>query len=95
MVEYYYQKTFDRDSRDFSRFVVHLRYFAQRLLQNKTLNDGGGEQDSAFHQMIAKTCAQHYKCAQCIGEYVRNTCQKELSGEELTYLTIHLKRINM
>ena len=33
VVEYYYQKKFDRESLDFNRFIVHLRYFAQRLFQ--------------------------------------------------------------
>lgn len=95
LVEYFYQKKFDRDSLDFSRFVVHLRYFAQRLFQNKLMEDEHNEHDELFRQLIMKNCRQHYKCAQCIAEYVKNTHQKELSDEELTYLTIHLKRINL
>ena len=94
VAEYYYQRTFDRESLDFSRFVVHLRYFAQRIFQGKTMADGGA-QDEAFREMIRKSCPVHYKCAQHIGEYVRNTWHKELSDEELIYLTIHLKRIDM
>lgn len=95
LVEYFYQKKFDRESLDFSRFVVHLRYFAQRLFQNKMMEDEHNEQDEMFRQLIMKNCAQHYKCAQCIGQYVKNTYHKNLSDEELTYLTIHLKRINL
>lgn len=94
VVEYFYQRAFDRQSLDFSRFVVHLRYFAQRLYQDKMMQDTGDEHDVMFRQLIQRNCAQHYKCAQCIGDYVKNTCQKLLSQEELTYLTIHLKRIN-
>lgn len=44
--------------------------------------------------MIAKSCARHYKCAQCVAEYVKNTWHKQLSQEELIYLTIHLKRVS-
>ena len=94
VVEYYYQKTYDRESLDFSRFVVHLRYFAQRLFQGQAIPDGSGENDALFRQMIARSCKQHYRCAQCVGDYVRNTYHKELTEEELIYLTIHLKRIN-
>ena len=94
VVEYYYQKKFDRESLDFSRFVVHLRYFAQRLFQGQAIPDGSGENDALFRQMIARSCKQHYRCAQCVGDYVRNTYHKELTEEELIYLTIHLKRIN-
>ena len=95
MVEYYYQKQFDRESLDFSRFVVHLRYFAQRLLSGQMLTDQQDEQDSSFYQIIAQTCQKHYRCAKCIGDYIQNTYHKELSEGELIYLTIHLKRINM
>lgn len=92
VVEYYYQRTFDRESLDFNRFLVHLRYFAQRLFQAAPRQDG--EYDEDFEEMIIHSCQRHYKCAQCIGEYIRNAYQKEVSREELIYLTIHLKRIN-
>ena len=95
LVEYYSGRSFDRESLDFSRFIVHLRYFAQRLFQGKMLEDDEGEHDLLFRQLIMRNCREHYKCAQCIEQYVRTTWQKELSGEELTYLTIHLKRINL
>ena len=95
VVEYFYQKHFDRNSLDFSRFVVHLRYFAQRLFQGKIMEDAQNEQDEMFRDLIMKNCKEHYKCAQCIAEYIKNTYQKNLPDEELTYLTIHLKRINL
>ena len=93
VVEYFYRKTFDRESLDFNRFVVHLRYFAQRLFQ--TVPQQSDEYDRDFQQMIIHSCRRHYKCAQCIGEYIRNAYHKEVSDEELIYLTIHLKRINL
>ena len=95
LVEYFYARPFDRESLDFNRFVVHLRYFAQRLFQGKMLEDQDDEHDLLFRQLIMKNCREHYKCAQCIAQYVRNTWKQELSAEELTYLTIHLKRINL
>ena len=95
VVEYFYRKEFDRESLDFNRFVVHLRYFAQRLFQGKMMEDAQGERDEVFRQLIMKNCKEHYKCAQCVADYIKNTYQKNLSDEELTYLTIHLKRINL
>lgn len=95
VVEYFYKKEFNRESLDFNRFVVHLRYFAQRLFQGKMMEDAQGERDEVFRQLIMKNCKEHYKCAQCVADYIKNTYQKNLSDEELTYLTIHLKRINL
>lgn len=93
VAEYFYQKTFDRESLDFNRFVVHLRYFAQRLFQ--AAPQQADEYDADFQEMIMRSCKQHYKCALHIGEYIRNTYHKEISAAELIYLTIHLKRINL
>lgn len=93
VVEYFYQRSFDRESLDFNRFVVHLRYFAQRLFQ--AAPGVSGNYDPDFRDMIARSCRQHYRCAQCVGEYIKNTYRKEVSDEELIYLTIHLKRINL
>ncbi len=95
VAEAYYPTQFDRQSLDFSRFVVHLRYFAKRVFQGKTLPDNSDANDVNFRQMIAYSCKKHYQCAQRIADYLKNTWDKTLSEEELIYLTIHLKRINM
>lgn len=94
VVETFYHRQFDRESLDFSRFVVHLRYFAQRLFQDKLMEDTADERDVMFRQLIMKNCKEHFRCAQCIAEFVKNTYHKALPDEELIYLTIHLKRIN-
>ncbi|MBQ8144398.1 MAG: PRD domain-containing protein, partial [Butyricicoccus sp.] len=92
---YFYQKRFDRESLQFARFVVHLRYFAQRLFQGQLEEDTQEVKDIEFRQFIIHSCRNHYKCAQRIADYVRNAYHKELSEEELIYLAIHLKRINL
>lgn len=95
VVEYYYRDlgAFDRGSLTFHRFVVHLRYFAQRLFQGKLMTDSDNESDTAFRALIARNCKTHYKCAQCVAEYIEKTWHQTLSQEELIYLTIHLKRV--
>ena len=96
VVEYFYRDVgvFDRESLAFNRFVVHLRYFAQRLFQGKLMEDSTDESDAAFRALIARNCKQHYKCAQFVAEYIKNTWHQTLSQEELIYLTIHLKRVS-
>ena len=95
VVEYYYrdQGAFDRESLAFHRFVVHLRYFAQRLFQGKLMTDSPDESDTAFRALIARSCKEHYKCARCVADYIEKTWHQTLSQEELIYLTIHLKRV--
>lgn len=94
VVEYYYDTAYDRDSLAFSRFALHLRFFAQRVFQGKLTVDGNADEDQVFRELIARNCNEHYRCAQCIAEYVQKTWHKTLSDEELVFLTLHLKRIN-
>ena len=94
VVECFYGCHFDRDALDFSRFTVHLRFFAQRVFQGKQESENDAH-DEMFRALIARNCSEHYKCACCLADYVRNTWNKELSDEELVFLTIHLKRIRM
>ena len=93
-VESFYNCRFDRDALDFSRFTVHLRLFAQRVFQGKQERENDTH-DEVFRALTTRNCSEHYKCACCIAEYVRNIWHKELSDEERVFLTIHLKRIRM
>ena len=95
VVEGFYgpKAAFDRQSLNFHRFVVHLRYFAQRLFQDWLMADSPQPEDAAFRALIARSCPRHYQCAQQVGEYIRTAWNKTLSQEELIYLTIHLKRV--
>lgn len=95
VTEFYYRKKFDRDSLDFNRFTVHLRYLVQRLYQNKPLAEGTDESDVMFRELIKRNCKEHYECARRIAAYIESNFEKKVSDEEKVYLTIHLKRLNM
>ena len=95
VVEYYYGKNFDRKSLSFSRFIVHLRYFTQRLFTGAVIEPDMNTEDESFRQLIRQSCSAHYKCARCIADYIKKKYNKDITEEELIYLTIHLKRINL
>lgn len=94
VVESYYGRVFDHESLAFSRLAVHLRFFAQRLFQHEQESDDP-MQDQDFCRLIASSCKEHYECAKKIAAYVAETWNQELTEEELLFLTIHLKRINL
>ncbi|MGN0163438.1 MAG: BglG family transcription antiterminator LicT [Candidatus Ornithomonoglobus sp.] len=94
IAEYFYSKKFDRSRASFDRFMVHLKYLAQRLFQDQPLPQILSN-DRSFVEMIKKSCAKHYKCAECIQEYILKTYNKTISEDELITLTIHLKKISM
>ena len=93
IAEYYYQEKLNRNSVSYERFLTHLKYMAQRLFQNKSLPQTLSD-DTVFVAMIRKTCNKHYKCAQCLQEYILKTYKKNLNEDELITLAIHLKKIS-
>ena len=90
--EEHYHVTFDRDSLDWNRFVVHLRYLVQRLNQEDR-QEKSSLYDDDFRQMIRASCGEHFACAEEISDYIRENFGKEVSEDEKIFLTIHLKRI--
>lgn len=87
----YYQMEFDDESLHYERFITHLKYFGQRLFQNKSVKD----EDFNLQKMIKSSYNEDYQCAERINEYINKKFHRELTGEEMMFLTIHLKRINM
>ena len=55
VVECFYNFHFDRDALDFSRFTVHLRFFAQRVFQGKQEQENDTH-DEVFRALIARNC---------------------------------------
>lgn len=93
IAEYYYQKKLNRADASYERFILHLKYLAQRLYEDKTVSKTLSD-DAAFASMIRKTCNKHYKCALCIQEYILKTYKKSIDEDELLTLTIHLKKVS-
>ncbi|MDO4293056.1 MAG: PRD domain-containing protein [Eubacteriales bacterium] len=89
VVRYQYHMNFDEDSIHFVRFVTHLKFFAQRLFQDKML-DG---EDAEFQGMIRRQYAESYGCAEKIAKLIWNDYQIAVPEEELVYLTVYIRRI--
>ncbi|WMJ86545.1 BglG family transcription antiterminator LicT [Anaerocolumna sp. MB42-C2] len=87
----YYKIELDEESLHYERFITHLKYFGQRLFQNKTVKDD----DFQLQKMIKTSYSKDYQCAEIINNYIKEKFHRELTGEEMMFLTIHLKRITM
>ena len=90
IVRNYYDIELNEDSLDFGRFITHLKYFAQRLFSNKPTKDT----DFQLQRMIRENYSKDYGCAEKIKEYIKEKYNLDLTGEEMMFLTIHLKRIS-
>ncbi|WP_242877145.1 BglG family transcription antiterminator LicT [Fusibacter sp. 3D3] len=91
IVKYQLNIEFDEESIHYERFLTHLKFFAQRVINNKELEDD----NEALIKTIKKEYEREYKCATKIRAYIKLNYAKVLTDTELIYLTVHIKRIAM
>lgn len=79
----------DENSVYYARFLTHMQYFIERVLDKKML----GSEDISVLEPVLEQHPKAYACARRIVDYVRKNLMVEVSQEELIYLTIHMARI--
>lgn len=89
IIQLNYGYQIDEDSINYSRFVVHMQFFLQRLLEDKMLED---ENDEMYYNFIMKN-ATVLDCVQQIQEYIYKLLHKEITKDEKIYLIVHITRI--
>lgn len=92
IISKYFHIRLDEESIDYYRFVTHLKFFAQRLLEKRYYNDSQGAEDPLF-TAVKTSYPDSFDCAQRIGQYIETIQKNTITNEELLYLTIHIQRI--
>ena len=90
IVEYHANQRFDSESLAFSRFVVHLQFFAERIL---TQTNYGGENDNFLYEQIIKNYPEAFECSEKVKNFVAKRYGYEIEMEEQVYLVIHINKI--
>lgn len=90
IVKYHFRLNFDEDSVYYYRFITHLKFFAQRLINKKAYE---GTEDKELLQIIRKKYHNAYQCVEVIAEFVSKMYDYQVSDEEKLYLTIHIAKI--
>lgn len=86
---HYQAKIIDNlDDLDYQRLITHVRFFVQRVLGNKQLNE-----DNPLFHMVKKTYAESFKIAEKVRDYLEKKLKCTVSDDEITYLVIHIERI--
>lgn len=91
IVQYQLQIKLDPDTMSYRRFLVHLRFLAERILQKK-INDSGSDDDFLFQHLVKKYPTS-FECTNKVTTFISGQLQINLSINEQIYLTIHVQRI--
>ena len=84
------QVKFQEDSLDYSRMIIHLKFFLKRVLIGDT------KDDEQFGPLLINSNEGAFKgigvCLNAIGEYMKDKYQCNLTETERVYLLIHIAR---
>lgn len=89
IVESYFDYSFDKNSLDYSRFILHLRVFFGRVISKS--NYGSRTGDDLMNNLI-KAYPKQYDCTMRIIEFVKQKYDAPLQGEVL-YLLVHIIKL--
>lgn len=89
LVKYQLRLEYDENSLNYQRFVTHLKFFTQRMLTRTVVPDD----DEALHSAVKYNYAKAWACAEKIALHLHRSYQRDLSTEEIMFLSIHIERV--
>lgn len=89
IIQYHFRLTINTESLSYARFLVHMQFFIQRMVEKQQVMS---KDDFIFSQVV-KEYPHAHRCALLIRDYIKNLLTMEMSNDELLYLMIHLTRI--
>ncbi|MDF1494312.1 PRD domain-containing protein [Caproiciproducens sp. CPB-2] len=79
----------DTDSINYSRFISHLQFFAERFFSAKLMDS----KDDFLYQQMQKAYPEAMACAEKTRTYVLRNYNVFLPNEEVAYLALHVARL--
>ncbi|MDR4950319.1 BglG family transcription antiterminator LicT [Neobacillus cucumis] len=89
IIKFYYKIDIPTDTINYSRFLTHLQFFVQRLLENKMLSTD----DNDLIDQIIRKYPEEFKCVEKIEKYISTNFDYTISDDEKMYLIIHINRV--
>ena len=90
VVKYCYQLIYDEDSIAYSRYLTHIRLFAQRLVSNQQLPE---DTSRLLYDQIAQVCTSEFSCVERIDRFVKERFGVGITNQEGMYLALHIHRV--
>lgn len=90
IVRYNFKIEFNEESVSYYRFVMHLKFFAQRLLSKNTHE---GDTDKELLGIIKSKYSKEFECIEKIKTFIEKKYSYTLTDDEMIYLTIHIAKV--
>ncbi|MDR2833992.1 MAG: PRD domain-containing protein [Streptococcaceae bacterium] len=90
IIQQLFDRTLDKESIDYSRFVTHVRYFINRQLHNKAQDSN---QDDRLYQIIQENYPKSFAVSLMIKDMLKKQYNIQMVDSEIVYLVIHIDRV--
>jgi beta-glucoside operon transcriptional antiterminator len=89
IVKYWFSVTIDELDPNFQRFIIHVKFFAHRVLNGQVINND----DDELYQLMRERYQKTLSCVNAIGDFIRKNYHHEMSDSEKLYLAIHINNM--
>ncbi|MEK4975261.1 PRD domain-containing protein [Niallia sp. FSL R7-0648] len=81
---------FEKDSLSYSRFITHLKFFAERIIKKEIFEDTDSD---ILYDQLSKSMVKEHEVIESITSFVKKKYAIDLTRQEKIYLIIHIHRI--
>lgn len=86
LIEDEFDLEIDRESLDYARFVIHIRFAVERIMNNNPIKN-------MLLNEIKKKLKSSYKIANKAGKLIENQLGVKVVEDEIGYITVHIERL--
>lgn len=80
----------DEDSFQYARFINHLRFFSEKVVNEKKVNKSDSEKYTAIFDSLKKEYGEQYRCLLKITDNIFKKYKYVAASEEQFYLLLHI-----
>lgn len=81
----------DENSLHYERFITHVKFLLQRVYRKELLPN----EEAELADMMKVKYPKEYICSKKVAAYIEDVTNAKISGEEIMFLSIHIRRVTM
>lgn len=90
LVRYHFNLDVSEEELSYARFITHLKFFSQRLINSESLEE---VMDISLLASLQRKYSESNRCVDKIGYFLKRNYNHDLSNDERVYLILHIARL--
>lgn len=90
LVRYHFNLDVSEEELSYARFITHLKFFSQRLINSESLEE---VMDISLLASLQRKYSESNRYVDKIGDFLKRNYNHDLSNDERVYLILHIARL--